>query len=68
MMPQRYLAKPSIFWKKEKILVTVTFMLKNDIKAISFPDIYGENYTDSFKCIEKSVIQRLLIYNPCEDT
>lgn len=66
-MPQRYLAKPRIFWKKEKILVTVTFMLKNDIKAISFPDIYGENYTDSFKGIEKSVIQRLLIYNPCED-
>lgn len=65
-MPQRYLAKPSIFWKKE-ILVTVTFMLKNDIKAISFPDIYGENYTDSFKGIEKSVIQRLLIYNPCKD-
>lgn len=67
MMPQRYLAKPSIFWKKEKILVTATFMLKNDIKAIPFPDIYGENYTDSFKGIEKSVIQRLLIYNLCKD-
>lgn len=66
-MPQRYLAKPSIFWKKEKILVTATFMLKNDIKAIPFPDIYGGNYTDSFKGIEKSVIQRLLIYNPCKD-
>lgn len=66
-MPQRYLAKPSIFWEKKEDFSHGHVYVKNDIKAISFPDIYWENYTDSFKGIEKSVIQRLLIYNPCKD-
>lgn len=34
----------------------VMFMLKNDINVILFFDIYGENYIDFFKCIEKFVI------------
>lgn len=34
----------------------VMFMLKNDINVILFFDIYGENYIDFFKGIEKFVI------------
>lgn len=52
-MPQRYFAKPGIFWKKEKIFSHGHVYVKNDIKAISFPDIYGENYTLLFQMYRK---------------